>query len=342
MISADPTVPAPLFSQAFNRYSYVYNSPLQYIDPSGYGPDSGYTLIFCVGSAPCVDNPQPPPPPTFIPLPSGPSVPVPVPLPIPSPGPLPNPSPVPGPPQAPAPPSAPTPNPGSGNQASSCDSYGCNSPDGGNNGVMDAMNSTDGAQTCDEACYAFVATFATPTVTDSRHYIDGPGNEGNLVVHMPVLPRQPGVGPMRRAAPIIGTIGTPTPILLPQSPSPTPAAPSSPLAKYAPLTVQIPNSPLSLPPATLPCPGGVTPSRSNNPNLGRNVGLGAGVGFFAVAAVGGVLILTGVGAPEGLGIWGALAFEPVGSAIGGGLLFGAYGGFAGGAFGYAVTPPSCG
>ena len=35
-ISADPTVPAPLFSQAFNRYSYVYNSPLIWVDPSGY------------------------------------------------------------------------------------------------------------------------------------------------------------------------------------------------------------------------------------------------------------------------------------------------------------------
>ncbi len=37
MISADPTVPAPLNSQAFNRYSYVYNSPLEFTDPSGFG-----------------------------------------------------------------------------------------------------------------------------------------------------------------------------------------------------------------------------------------------------------------------------------------------------------------
>lgn len=36
MISADPTVPAPFYSQAFNRYSYVYNSPLEYTDPSGF------------------------------------------------------------------------------------------------------------------------------------------------------------------------------------------------------------------------------------------------------------------------------------------------------------------
>ncbi len=36
-ISADPTVPAPLYSQSFNRYSYVYNSPLEFTDPSGFG-----------------------------------------------------------------------------------------------------------------------------------------------------------------------------------------------------------------------------------------------------------------------------------------------------------------
>jgi RHS repeat-associated protein len=39
-ISADPTVPDPMYSQAFNRYSYVYNSPLAYTDPSGFFPDS--------------------------------------------------------------------------------------------------------------------------------------------------------------------------------------------------------------------------------------------------------------------------------------------------------------
>ncbi|MHB8423544.1 MAG: RHS repeat-associated core domain-containing protein [Gammaproteobacteria bacterium] len=36
-ISADPTVPDPLYSQAFDRYSYVYNRPLEHTDPSGYG-----------------------------------------------------------------------------------------------------------------------------------------------------------------------------------------------------------------------------------------------------------------------------------------------------------------
>jgi RHS repeat-associated protein len=35
-ISADPTVPDPLNPQALNRYSYVVNDPLHYVDPSGY------------------------------------------------------------------------------------------------------------------------------------------------------------------------------------------------------------------------------------------------------------------------------------------------------------------
>lgn len=36
MISADPTVPDAFYSQAFNRFAYVYGSPLVYVDPSGY------------------------------------------------------------------------------------------------------------------------------------------------------------------------------------------------------------------------------------------------------------------------------------------------------------------
>jgi RHS repeat-associated protein len=35
-ISADPFVQEPLFSQSLNRYSYVANNPLSYVDPSGY------------------------------------------------------------------------------------------------------------------------------------------------------------------------------------------------------------------------------------------------------------------------------------------------------------------
>ena len=44
-ISADPTVPDPLYSQSFNRYSYVYNNPLVYIDPSGLGPNE-YQMLY--------------------------------------------------------------------------------------------------------------------------------------------------------------------------------------------------------------------------------------------------------------------------------------------------------
>lgn len=35
-ISADPYLQAPGFTQSFNRYSYTFNSPLSYTDPSGY------------------------------------------------------------------------------------------------------------------------------------------------------------------------------------------------------------------------------------------------------------------------------------------------------------------
>ncbi len=38
-ISVDPTLTDPLNSQAFNRYSYVYNRPMIFTDPSGYIPD---------------------------------------------------------------------------------------------------------------------------------------------------------------------------------------------------------------------------------------------------------------------------------------------------------------
>jgi RHS repeat-associated protein len=38
MISADPYIPDPGNTQAFNRYSYVYNNPLSYTDPSGFTP----------------------------------------------------------------------------------------------------------------------------------------------------------------------------------------------------------------------------------------------------------------------------------------------------------------
>lgn len=36
-IQPDSIIPHPLNSQAFNRYSYVYNNPITYIDPTGHG-----------------------------------------------------------------------------------------------------------------------------------------------------------------------------------------------------------------------------------------------------------------------------------------------------------------
>ena len=35
-LSPDPYIQAPEYAQNFNRYSYVFNNPLKYIDPSGY------------------------------------------------------------------------------------------------------------------------------------------------------------------------------------------------------------------------------------------------------------------------------------------------------------------
>ena len=40
-ISADPVVQNPVYTQAFNRYTYVYNNPLNATDPSGFDCDSG-------------------------------------------------------------------------------------------------------------------------------------------------------------------------------------------------------------------------------------------------------------------------------------------------------------
>ena len=49
MTSADPIVGDPLNGQNWNRYSYVWNNPLAYTDPTGYCPT-------CIGTV----NPQPP------------------------------------------------------------------------------------------------------------------------------------------------------------------------------------------------------------------------------------------------------------------------------------------
>jgi RHS repeat-associated protein len=38
-LSPDPYVTQPGYTQSFNRYAYVYNNPLTYVDPSGFGPE---------------------------------------------------------------------------------------------------------------------------------------------------------------------------------------------------------------------------------------------------------------------------------------------------------------
>src|SRR5690606_34881538 len=35
-LSPDIVIQAPYFSQSYNRYSYVMNGPMQFVDPSGY------------------------------------------------------------------------------------------------------------------------------------------------------------------------------------------------------------------------------------------------------------------------------------------------------------------
>lgn len=38
-LTPDPLVSAPLYGQAYNRYSYVWNTPLKYTDPTGFEPE---------------------------------------------------------------------------------------------------------------------------------------------------------------------------------------------------------------------------------------------------------------------------------------------------------------
>ncbi len=46
-LTPDPFIPAPLFSQSHNRYSYVWNNPATLIDPTGFHPDDFETETTC-------------------------------------------------------------------------------------------------------------------------------------------------------------------------------------------------------------------------------------------------------------------------------------------------------
>src|SRR6185437_9481473 len=56
-LSADPNIPDPEDPQSYNRYSYVRNNPLTYIDPSGFFdtvscPSCGTVLVTGTGDGP--------------------------------------------------------------------------------------------------------------------------------------------------------------------------------------------------------------------------------------------------------------------------------------------------
>lgn len=59
-ISADPYVQAPDYSQSLNRYSYVWNNPLNAVDPSGFFQrfTSIFSSDYCNGRAECSDATQ--------------------------------------------------------------------------------------------------------------------------------------------------------------------------------------------------------------------------------------------------------------------------------------------
>jgi RHS repeat-associated protein len=48
-VSPDPIVQNPTFSQSYNRYSYTFNSPLSYTDPSGF--EAKHMIIEAAGAA---------------------------------------------------------------------------------------------------------------------------------------------------------------------------------------------------------------------------------------------------------------------------------------------------
>ncbi|MEO1248183.1 MAG: RHS repeat-associated core domain-containing protein, partial [Pseudomonadota bacterium] len=54
-LSADPIVQAPDYSQSWNRYAYVMNSPMSYTDPSGYIRQPSSAGDICAASPVCLN-----------------------------------------------------------------------------------------------------------------------------------------------------------------------------------------------------------------------------------------------------------------------------------------------
>ena len=57
-IQPDPVTPNLTNSQAWNRYSYVNNSPINYVDPSGHLPESALSSEPCLDGWMCFDDPK--------------------------------------------------------------------------------------------------------------------------------------------------------------------------------------------------------------------------------------------------------------------------------------------
>ena len=58
-LTTDPIVSRPLSGQSWNPYSYVVNNPLNYVDPSGFDPDTAELLIIKTPPSPPPVTPPP-------------------------------------------------------------------------------------------------------------------------------------------------------------------------------------------------------------------------------------------------------------------------------------------